>query len=107
MSHKPVLPTTKLGKSAAITLLVAILLLTAGTSSSFIVRADDENAAPNPLGLLVPGFLLATLVGVILSWIAIAKKDHSRLLLIVAIIASAGFLLVILFETIEAISMSA
>ena len=107
MSNKrPVLPTTRLGKVAAVTLLVAIILQVAGTAASFLVRIEPENNAPNPLGLLIPAFLLATLVGAILSWIAIARKDRSRLLLIVAIIASVGFLLVFLFEAIEAISMS-
>lgn len=106
MNNKPVLPTTKTGKAAVITLLVAFLLMVAGTASSFIVRVDSENEAINPFGLLVPAFLLATVVGVALSWIAIARKDRARLLLIVAIVATAGIVLVIVFETIEAISMS-
>lgn len=107
MNNKPVLPTTKTGKAAVITLLIALILMVAGTASSFIVRMDAENQAINPFGLLVPAFLLATLIGVILSWIAVAKKDRSRLLLIVAIVATAGILLVIVFETIEAATIGA
>ena len=107
MNNKSVLPTTKMGKAAVITLLIALILMMAGTASSFIVRMDAENQAINPFGLLVPAFLLATLVGVVLSWIAIARNDSSRLLLIVAITASVGILLVIVFESIEAATMGA
>lgn len=107
MNNKPVLPTTKTGKAAVITLLIALILMIAGTATSFIVRMDAEDQAINPFGLLIPAFLLATLIGVVLSWIAVVRKDRSRLLLTVAIVATTGILLVIVFETIEATTMGA
>lgn len=106
-TKKPVLPTSTLGKIAAVTLLVSVLILLTGIGTSFIERVEADDQAPNPVGMLAPLALLGTLVGSILAWIAIAKKDHARLLIAVAIIATLFFVLTFVFELIEVLTMSA
>lgn len=102
--RKSVIPVSKLGRSGLITLLAALVLLVVTLTSSIVMRSG-ENQVTNFLGVTAPLFLLATLVGVVLSWIAIAKRDGARLLVVVTIVATAGIVFTLISEVIEALTM--
>lgn len=107
MAKRPALPQTKLGQWALLTLGTALVLGMVTMGSAFSAMQLQDNVAYNFLGYTAPVFLLLTVVGVVLSWLAVfLKKDRSLVLLIIAIVVTAAALFTLVAEIIEANMMA-
>jgi vacuolar-type H+-ATPase subunit I/STV1 len=93
------LPTSRLGGWGALILVISLVVGVLSVGISFFLRSSEPVQAPNVLGPLVPFFLLLTVMGIVVSWIAVAKKkDRSILLITVTTVATLGMLFVVLNE---------
>lgn len=106
MAKRYFLPRTVLGKWGVVLFGVALLTILVSMAFAYLATGSSDSAAYNVLGVLAPLFLLITLAGIVVSWLAILwKKERGIFSIVLTIIVTAAALFTFVAEVIEVTTM--